>query len=102
MKLQFWCNGVRVNLPPLLLLRRLLFLKFGTNRHFISGEASRFIVLVLELLESGTDNGIFSGGMTCLFFCTASATANLFGFFLTLVGAGCYGYAVFKHRKAVS
>ena len=97
MKLQFWYNGVRVNLLPLLSLRRPLFLKFGKSRHFISGEASRFIVL-----ESGNDNGTFSGGMTCLFFCTASATANLFGFFLTLVGAGCYGYAVYKHKQAVS
>ena len=54
------------------------------------------------ILESRNAIGSFSGAMTCLFFCTASATANLFGFFLTLVGSGSYGYAVFKHKKAVS
>ena len=54
------------------------------------------------VLESRNDKGTFSGATTCLFFCTASATANLFGFFLTLVGSGSYGYAVFKHKRAVS
>ena len=54
------------------------------------------------VFDSRNYNGTFSGAMTCLFFCTASATANLFGFFLTLAGAGCYGFAAYKHKTAVS
>ena len=42
LKLQFWCNGVRVNLSPCSLLKRLRFSKFGKSQHFIFGEFCSF------------------------------------------------------------
>ena len=45
---------------------------------------------------------IFSGGMTTYFFCTSSAAANAFGFVMTILSSGLYGYVVYTHRKAVS
>ena len=44
----------------------------------------------------------FSGGMTTYFFCTSSAAANAFGFVMTILSSGLYGYVVYTHRKAVS